>query len=29
MSDMVYRELIKDMTWSFSRIECFNDCPYR
>lgn len=27
--DMIYKELIKDMTWSFSRIECFNSCAYR
>ena len=29
MGDVSYRPLIEDMTWSFSRIECFNDCPYR
>lgn len=29
MSDMIYRPLIEGMTWSYSRIECFNDCPYR
>ena len=26
---MIYKELIKDMTWSYSRIESFVDCPYR
>lgn len=26
---MIYRPLIEDMTWSYSRIECFEDCPYR
>ena len=29
MGEISYRPLIEDMTWSFSRIECFNDCPYR
>lgn len=29
MSDMSYRPLIEDMTWSYSRIKCFEDCPYR
>ena len=29
MSDMIYRPLIEDMTWSYSRIKCFEDCPYR
>lgn len=29
MSDMIYRPLIEDMTWSYSRIKCFGDCPYR
>lgn len=24
-----YKQLIKDMTWSYSRISCFYDCPYR
>ena len=24
-----YRPLIEDMVWSYSRIECFNDCRYR
>ena len=26
---MIYRPLIEEMTWSYSRIECFHDCPYR
>lgn len=26
---MIYRPLIEDMTWSYSRIKCFEDCPYR
>lgn len=29
MSDVSYRPLIEDMTWSYSRIKCFDDCPYR
>ena len=29
MSDIIYKELIKDMTWSYSRIGCFKDCQYR
>lgn len=29
MSDMIYRPLIEDMTWSYSRIECFNSCRYK
>ncbi len=29
MSDMCLRPLIEDMTWSYSRISCFDDCPYR
>lgn len=29
MSDVCYRPLIEDMTWSYSRIKCFDDCPYR
>ena len=29
MSDMIYRPLIEGMTWSFSRVKCFEDCPYR
>lgn len=26
---VLYKPLIQDMTWSFSRIEAFEDCPYR
>lgn len=29
MGDMVFKPLIEDMTWSYSRISCFDDCPYR
>jgi len=29
MGDMIYRPLIEDMTWSYSRISSFHDCPYR
>ena len=29
MSEMIYTELIKGMTWSYSRISCFNDCAYK
>lgn len=29
MGDICYKPLIDDMTWSYSRIESFNDCPYR
>ncbi len=29
MEGLSYRPLIENMTWSYSRIECFNDCPYR
>ena len=29
MSDVIYRELINDMTWSYSRVSCFEDCPYK
>lgn len=29
MGNMCYKPLIDDMTWSYSRIEAFNDCPYR
>lgn len=29
MGEISYRPLIEDMLWSYSRIECFNDCPYR
>lgn len=29
MGDVSYRPLIEDMTWSYSRIKCYQDCPYR
>lgn len=29
MGEISYKPLIEDMTWSFSRIESFCDCPYR
>lgn len=29
MGDMIFRPLIEDMKWSYSRIKCFEDCPYR
>lgn len=29
MGEMIFRPLIEDMTWSYSRIKTFNDCPYR
>lgn len=29
MSEMVYREIINDMVWSYSRVSCFEECPYR
>ncbi|MBP5462717.1 MAG: PD-(D/E)XK nuclease family protein [Lachnospiraceae bacterium] len=29
MGEISYKPLVEDMTWSYSRIECFNDCPYR
>lgn len=29
MGDVSFKPLIEDMTWSWSRISCFNDCPYR
>ena len=29
MGEMLYGELIRGMTWSYSRAECFKDCPYR
>ena len=29
MSEVSYLPLIEDMTWSYSRIETFSDCPYR
>ena len=29
MGDVIYAPLIDDMVWSYSRIKCFSDCPYR
>lgn len=29
MGEVSYLPLIEDMIWSYSRIESFNDCPYR
>lgn len=29
MGELIYRELINDMTWSYSRVKTFYDCPYR
>lgn len=29
MGDVSYLPLIEDMTWSYSRVETFDDCPYR
>lgn len=29
MGIVSYRSIIQDMTWSYSRIKSFNDCPYR
>lgn len=29
MGEEIYKPLIEDMTWSYSRIECFKDCKYR
>lgn len=29
MGDMVFAPLIEDMVWSYSRIDAFDDCPYR
>ena len=29
MGDVSYRPLIEDMTWSYSRIKSFEECPYR
>lgn len=28
MGDLIYRPLLEDMVWSYSRIRCFEDCPY-
>lgn len=29
MSDIYYKPLIEEMTWSFSRIDTYNSCPYQ
>lgn len=29
MSDEIYRSLIEDMTWSYSRLSSFDTCPYK
>lgn len=29
MSEMIFRPLVESMTWSYSRIKTFDDCPYR
>ena len=29
MGILIYRPLIENMTWSYSRIECFNSCRYK
>lgn len=29
MGEISYRPLIEDMTFSYSRITCYDDCPYR
>ena len=29
MSDVSYKPLIQDMTWSYSRLKAYDDCPYR
>ena len=29
MGEINYEPIIKDMTWSYSRIKAFDDCPYR
>ena len=29
MGEVSYRPLIEDMTWSYSRLEIFDSCPYR
>ncbi len=28
MSEVSYRPIIEDMTWSYSRIKAYSDCPY-
>lgn len=29
MGEVDYKAIIRDMTWSYSRIKSFDDCPYR
>lgn len=29
MTEVSYRPLIEDMTWSYSRVSSFSDCPYQ
>lgn len=29
MGEVIYKPLIQDMTWSFSRLECFSSCKHR
>lgn len=29
MGEVIYKPLIQDMTWSYSRLKAFDDCPYR
>ena len=29
MGDICYAPLIDDMTWSYSRVKSFEDCPYK
>lgn len=29
MGNVNYEPVIRDMTWSYSRIKSFEDCPYR
>lgn len=29
MGDIIYRPLIEDMTWSYSRLKSFESCPYQ
>ncbi len=28
-SAAIYQPLISEMTWSYSRLQCYNECPYR
>lgn len=29
MGEISYKPLLEDMTWSYSRVNCFNSCPYQ